>query len=151
MKGLSMVVTMGLVFGACNLPEAPKAVDVMPDKYAQSHMPEGWWNDKAIVDEGRLLYLGKKKSNVNCAECHGHDGRPVRGGARDFRNAGAMRDYSDSHLFWRISEGVPFSPMKGYKNKLSEKEIWKVIVFISTFGMDGLHYDPKAQEWTHTG
>ncbi|MDH5775118.1 MAG: hypothetical protein OEZ57_09425, partial [Nitrospirota bacterium] len=60
------------------------------------------------------------------------------------------KKYSDSHLFWRISEGVPYSTMGAFKGNLSEDEIWKVIVFVSTLGMDGLQYDPGTQGWVPT-
>ena len=57
-----------------------------PAEYADKHMPAGWWADDKIVEEGRQLYIGAKNPDVNCASCHGKDGKPVKAGARDFRN-----------------------------------------------------------------
>lgn len=146
--GWGSVLVMALfLLGACNLPEPPKASHDIPADYANKHMPKGWWNGDVIVDEGRLLYLGQKKADVNCAQCHGKDGKPVRSGARDFRNASAMKEYSDSHLLWRISEGVSFSQMRGYKDKLSEEEIWKIIAYIGNLELKGLEYDPDSKSW----
>ncbi|MDH5427204.1 MAG: c-type cytochrome [Nitrospirota bacterium] len=113
-------------------------------------MPKGWWTNQKIVEEGRNLYLGRTQSSVNCAKCHGKTGKPVMTGARDLRNTDTMKNYSDSHMFWRISEGVPYSTMGAFKGNLSEDEIWKVIVFVSTLGMDGLQYDPGTQGWVPT-
>jgi hypothetical protein len=41
--------------------------------------------------------------------------------------------------------------MGGFKANLSEDEIWKVIVFVSTFGLDGLQYDPDTRDWVPAG
>ena len=145
-----LFLTLVLV-GACNLPEPPQSTNTIPSEYAKKHMPEGWWNDQAIIEEGRNLYLGRVKSNVNCAKCHGKTGKPTTTGARDFRNTDNMKKYSDSHMFWRIAEGMPYSAMGAFKDKLAEDEIWKVIVFVSTFGLDGLQYDPANKDWVPTG
>lgn len=140
-----------LLVGACDLPEPPPTGDAMPIEYAQLHMPEGWWTNKALIEEGRRLYLGNKKSGVNCAQCHGNAGKPVRSGAPNFQDANTMKGYSDSHLFWRISEGVPFSQMNAYQGKLSKDEIWKVIAFVTTLGMNGFQFDAKTQSWVPSG
>jgi mono/diheme cytochrome c family protein len=123
----------------------------MPSEYASKNMPEGWWTDQTILKEGRQLYLGTIKPDVNCAKCHGKTGKPTKSGARNFRDTENMKKYSDSHIFWRISEGVPYSTMGPFKDKLTEDEIWKVIVFVSTLGMDGLQYDPDTKGWVPAG
>ena len=83
--------------------------------------------------------------------CHGKTGKPTMTSAPDFRNTDSMKKYSDSHMLWRISEGVPYSTMGPFKEKLSEDEIWKLIVFVSTLGMDGFQYDPEIKDWVPTG
>jgi len=138
---------MCLAIAACSIPEPPQTGDPIPKNYADKHMPEGWWNKATIIEEGRQLYLGATKSGVNCANCHGKTGKPLKSGVRDFRDTETMKKYSDSHLLWRISEGVPFSKMRGFKGQLTEKEVWKVIAFISTIGMEGLKYDSNTQSW----
>ena len=136
-----------VILGACNLPEPPQSNNTIPSEYMTKHMPKGWWTDQTIIKEGQELYLGNINPNVNCAKCHGKTGKPTKGSARNFRNADSMKKYSDSHIFWRISEGVPYSAMGAFKDKLSEDEIWKVIVFVSTLGMDGFQYDPEIKDW----
>jgi mono/diheme cytochrome c family protein len=141
---------LALVFlgeAGCSLPDPPEKGGAVPPEYADTHMPEGWWSEQAIIEEGRRLYLGNQKADVNCAQCHGKTGKPVRGGARDFRNTAAMKEHSDSYLLWRISEGVPLSQMRGYKHRLSREDMWKIIAFIGTLGMKGMHYDPETKEW----
>ena len=132
---------------ACNFPDPPQSNNSIPDTYATKHMPKGWWSNQEIIEEGRNLYLGRTKTNVNCATCHGKTGKPTKSGARNLRDTDNMKKFSDSHLFWRISEGVPYSTMGAFKGNLSEEEIWKIIVFVSTLGMNGLQYDPGAKTW----
>ncbi len=143
----SLLAGFALTFTACDIPKAPSKKITVPAPYADKHMPEAWWTDSAIIDEGRQLYMGIKNRDVNCAKCHGRNGKPVTGQARDLRDFKTMKKFSDSHLLWRVSEGLPYTRMKGYKDTLSEAEIWKVIAFASTFGLKGLKYDPSSKNW----
>ena len=68
------------------------------------------------IEEGALIYTGEANPQVNCASCHGKDGKPVKKGARD------MRDPKAQYLplvrrfwFWRVSEGIPKTKMKAWK------------------------------------
>lgn len=118
-----------------------------PPDYADKHMPEGWWTDEKIIEEGRKLFIGATNPDVNCASCHGKDGKPVKAGARDFRVAERMHLYSDSVWFWRISEGVPNTKMKPWKSKLPEEDRWKLVAFERNFGLQGKKYDPVQSAW----
>ncbi|HSE58881.1 MAG TPA: cytochrome c [Nitrospiraceae bacterium] len=122
-----------------------------PAEYADKHMPDGWWTDPKIVEEGKEIYIGAKNPDVNCSSCHGKDGKPVKAGARDFRVGERMKLYSDSVWFWRISEGVPNTKMKAWKSKLSEEDRWKLVAFERTFGLAGKSWDPKANAWVSAG
>lgn len=122
-----------------------------PAEYADKHMPAGWWADDKIVEEGRQIFIGAKNPDVNCASCHGKDGKPVKAGARDFRNTERMKLYSDSVWFWRISEGVPNTKMKSWKSKLSEEDRWKVMAFEHTFGLKGQEWDQAKNAWVPVG
>lgn len=122
-----------------------------PAEYADKHMPAGWWADDKIVEEGRQIFIGEKNPDVNCASCHGKDGKPVKAGARDFRNGERMKLYSDSVWLWRISEGVPNTKMKAWKTKLSEEDRWKVMAFERNFGLKGKSWDPEKKDWVAVG
>ena len=112
----------------------PKQV---PSDYAEMHMPEGWWTDPKIIEEGKQIYEGKSDVDVNCSSCHGKTGKPKKRGARDFRVAERMKLFSDSYMFWRVSEGVPKTKMKAWKKKLSEEDRWKTIAYIHRFSHEG--------------
>ncbi|MGH7164518.1 MAG: c-type cytochrome [Nitrospiraceae bacterium] len=122
-----------------------------PAEYADKHMPAGWWADEKIIEEGKQIFIGAKNIDVNCASCHGKDGKPVKAGARDFRNAERMKLYSDAVWFWRISEGVKDTKMKAWKTKLTEEDRWKVMAFERTFGLKGMEYDVATKSWVPVG
>lgn len=122
-----------------------------PAEYADKHMPAGWWADEKIIEEGRQIFIGSTNIDVNCASCHGKDWKPVKAGARDFRNSERMKLYSDAVWFWRISEGVPNTKMKSWKSKLPEEDRWKVMAYERTFGLKGLEFDVATKAWVPVG
>ena len=147
---LAVVLGMGLFLAACGGGGGEGVVvppPAAPAEYAASHMPAGWWTDAAKLEEGRKLFIGETNPDVNCASCHGKDGKPVKAGARDFRNGERMKLYSDSVWFWRIAEGVPNTKMKAWKSKLSEEDRWKIVLFERNFGLAGKGWDPEKHAW----
>ena len=151
---LAVVITVaivGLSFTGCpgEAPIVPPPP--VPKEYADKHMPEGWWADEKIAEEGREIFIGKTNIDVNCASCHGKDGKPKKAGARDFRRTEQMKLYSDAAWFWRVNEGVPKTKMKPWKTKLTEEEIWKVIAYERTFGLKGMEYDVAKKQWVPLG
>lgn len=149
MIGMSLGV---LTLTACGGAEGPpKPPPPAPPEYADKHMPEGYWNNPEILEEGRAIFTGAQNIDVNCASCHGKDGKPVKAGARDFRRTEQMKLYSDAQWFWRVSEGVKGTKMKAWKSKLSEEERWKVIAYEATFGLKGQEYDVVKKQWVPAG
>lgn len=116
----------------------------VPPAYAAKRMPPGYWTDPKIIDQGRQIYLGLVNSEVKCAKCHGEDGKPVKQGARDFRDPKKMNRISETFWLWRISEGVPKTKMQAWKEKLTEDQIWKIMAFEHTFSHGG-----KAEPHAH--
>ena len=147
---LAVVLGMGLFMVACGGGEGEGPIGPPPPapaEYADKHMPAGWWADAAKAEEGRKIFIGETNPDVNCASCHGKDGKPVKAGARDFRNGERMKLYSDSVWIWRISEGVPNTKMKAWKSKLSEEDIWKLVLFERNFGLAGKGWDADNKSW----
>jgi len=146
------VAVLGLSISACGGGEGPpKPPPPAPPEYADKHMPEGYWNNPEIVAEGKAIFTGQQNIDVNCASCHGKDGKPVKAGARDFRRTEQMQLYSDSVWFWRVSEGVKGTKMKAWKSKLSEDARWKVIAFEATFALKGMEWDVANNKWVPQG
>ncbi len=148
------LVAVGMGLTACGGEASTGPPPTVPAAYADKHMPEGWWTDPKIIEEGKEIYEGKKDIDVNCASCHGTEGKPKKRGARDFRVAERIAEYSDSFMFWRVSEGVPRTKMKSWKSKLTEEERWKAIAYLHTFSHNrqpAVHDDfkpftPKAEK-----
>lgn len=131
-----------------------KAVVVVsvPPEYAAKTMPAGWWTNPDVIEAGRTLYqdgfkVKTKKGNIKiqkCAKCHGVSGRPKAKKARDFRVPTKMNSYSDGHLLWRVSEGVPKTKMKPWKEWLSEEQRWQIIAYIfNAFTSGGRDYNAE--------
>jgi hypothetical protein len=149
---VSGLAVIGLSMSACGGGEGPpKPPPPAPPEYADKHMPEGYWNNPEILEEGKAIFTGLQNIDVNCASCHGKDGKPVKAGARDFRRTEQMQLYSDSVWFWRVNEGVKGTKMKAWKSKLSEDAIWKVIAYESTFGLKGMEWDVAYKKWVPQG
>lgn len=146
------VMGAGFAVSGCEGGEGPiVAPPDPPAEYADKHLPAGWWADDKMVEEGRKLFIGETNPDVNCASCHGKDGKPVKAGARDFRNTDRMKLYSDSVWFWRIAEGVPNTKMKPWKSKLSEEDRWKLVAFERTFALKGQEWDASKKSWVAVG
>ena len=136
-----LFVTMTVVSGQ-TLKEP--ALDNIPKDYQDKHMPQGWWTDPKVIAEGKKIYEGMANPEVVCAACHGRDGKPLLTGARDLRDAQYVNKMTDSYMYWRVTEGVPLTPMTPWKEKLKEEQIWKVIAYAHTFSHGG-----KAEEHIH--
>lgn len=150
---ISGLAVMGLSMSACGgggegPPQPPPPA---PPEYADKHMPAGYWNNPEVLKEGEAIFTGQQNIDVNCASCHGKDGKPVKAGARDFRRTEQMELYSDAVWFWRVSEGVSGTKMKAWKSKLSEDAIWKVIAYEASFGLKGKEYDVAKGQWVPSG
>ena len=125
-----------------------KAQVAIPKAYKGKHMPDGWWTDPKIIAQGKKVYEGKVTKKAKCSKCHGKTGKPKAKGARDFRKAANMTKFSDTYWFYRISEGVPKTLMKGLKNKLSEEDRWAVMAYEHMFhhgNKPAVHDHPDVQ------
>jgi mono/diheme cytochrome c family protein len=128
-----MMVSILILSGGMAYSEEPVPLPEVPAEYADKKMPAGFLTDPKVLAEGALIYTGEVNPQVNCASCHGKDGKPVKKGARDFRDKAQMGRMSDAFWFWRVSEGVPKTKMKAWKSQLSEEQIWQVIAYERQF------------------
>ncbi|GJL49203.1 MAG: hypothetical protein NPIRA01_04300 [Nitrospirales bacterium] len=107
----------------------------IPPEYRDKHMPKGWRTDPKVLATGKAIYEGTANADVNCAGCHGIDGKPTRKG----RGAPDLSDpqeaqKSDAMWFWEISEGKRRTKMQGHARHLTEQQRWQVIAYMRTFG-----------------
>ncbi len=75
----------------------------------------------------------------HCLRCHGQAGDGLGPDARDLivppANFQSLRSRSktDTELMLGISQGVLFSPMHGWRDRLSEQEMLDVLSYLRTF------------------
>ena len=92
----------------------------------------------------KSLASGKNVYNRYCAECHGVTGNGVSEKAKTLAEAGEPKpsdltddkwDHgsTDGEIFIVIRDGIS-ADMEGYKDKLTEKQIWQVINYIRSIG-----------------
>lgn len=97
-------------------------------------MPEGWWLDPKVIEEGEKIYEGLVNPDVMCGACHGSEGPPLMEGARDFREKEYMDSKTDKELFDAITDGVERdgdpTPMTAWGDMINPGQRWKVIAYI---------------------
>ena len=55
------VVTGDMALSACGGEGPPKPPPPAPPEYADKHMPDGYWNNPAILEEGKAIFTGVHK------------------------------------------------------------------------------------------
>ncbi len=98
-------------------------------------MPEGWWKDPKVIEEGGKIYEGLVNDDVMCGACHGSEGPPLMEGARDFRDKKYMDSRTDKELFDAITDGVVDAngdptPMTEWGSMINPGQRWKVLAYI---------------------
>lgn len=120
-----------------------------PFRHAKTADPEAF---AGRVKEGKRVYY------QNCYQCHGDNlaGDGLYAGAfnprpADFQDVGTIAQLQESYLFWRIAKGGPGLPnesapgrsaMPRWEGRLSEEEIWSVILFL----YEATGYPPRTWE-----
>ncbi len=95
-------------------------------------------SDAASIEEGRKIYLR------HCASCHGPqakgDGGMALAGGTPSNLVDEAWDHgsSDGEIFVVIRDGTS-ADMEGYKDRLTEKQMWHLINFLRSLG-------PKSSE-----
>ena len=83
---------------------------------------------------GREIYVN------TCIRCHGIDGKGAPGiklvpPPADLTSL-AVQSRLDGTLFRRIHEGKPNTAMGAWKHSLSDEEIWDVLAYVRTLGVE---------------
>jgi mono/diheme cytochrome c family protein len=120
--------------------ESPPA-DAVPVTGSTPHLS---YDDAALLANPsekttQALAQAQELARVNCAACHGADGRgdgpvasyfsPVR--PVDF-GSDRVRGRTDGQLFWIIANGL--GNMPGFRNVLTEHDLWTVVLFVREAG-----------------
>jgi mono/diheme cytochrome c family protein len=130
-----------LIAGGFLVSAARGLVPVTPD-HAQEN--------PADASPGALTYAGDLY-RLNCAICHGADGRGagtsnlahVHGGSADL-TTGSVEAQSDGDLRYWIANGVPGTRMPAFDQALTEDEQWQLVLLIRQLQQDAR--DAEASE-----
>jgi len=76
--------------------------------------------DRDFIGAGSAIFT----PTCSSAYCHGANG--MGGGAPRLRG----RDLDPSYIFKTVTNGVPGTPMLGFKSELTEEQRWKLVAFI---------------------
>ena len=92
-----------------------------------------------VPSNAETVEAGRKLYRLNCAKCHGPNGKGDGGMALAGGTPSDLTDETwdygstDGEIFTAIRDGVS-SDMLGYKDTLTETQIWQVINFIRSIG-----------------
>jgi mono/diheme cytochrome c family protein len=108
----------------------------IPKEYQGKKNP--YWSDLDAIVAGSKIY------KEQCAQCHGKNGKGDGPAAQsmspkpfNFEDGRHMSQMNDAYLYWRTMEGGKHpsfkSDMPGYKDVLTEKEVWQVLSYAHAF------------------
>lgn len=86
-----------------------------------------FWADKDSAERGKKIFESK------CVSCHGIKGDGTKRPDAFVFTKPANMDRTPSAYFNSLSEGVPDSSMRLWKNALSENERWDAVKYVWTF------------------
>jgi thiosulfate dehydrogenase len=142
---LGVLLVAGIVYFYFSSGRAPVATSAPPmpfeKKMAQmglqaylSKLPHP--EPQVPADETNLL-AGAKVYKENCAVCHGLPGEPKNAIAQGmypappqlFHGAGVTDDDA-WESYWKVENGIRMTGMPGFKDRLTEPQIWQVTVLV---------------------
>ena len=95
--------------------------------------------ENTLIVNKENLHAGKTLYDKHCSNCHGSAGYGDGPAGIDLNPRPAnvaslskMPMVTDGYLFWTISEGgIPVqTAMPAFKSTLTEKEVWKIIIYL---------------------
>lgn len=118
--------------GAFEVSMATRAKRILVGRASRHDIP----SEPAKSADG--LMEGKMRYGVECAACHGMDGRGLTDNGRwmypraaDLTSS-AVHEYSDQELFWIIKNGVRLSGMPAFGRIESDDRIWRIVQYLRT-------------------
>jgi mono/diheme cytochrome c family protein len=112
--------------------------DEIPAEYT-GFSSNPYWNEK-ISEYETAMAEGKEIYEANCIKCHGPNGlgeiETYLPGVANLADKEMTDDMTTEFWYWRISEGIPETPMTMWKNVLTPDQIWKVMVYEHSFSHD---------------
>ena len=101
----------------------------VPSQYVRTD-PGIFQSEIATIDPA----AGKPLYETWCTTCHGADGSgkgPGTGNLASGSPAALPKGMSNAYLFYRIREGAPNTMMYGFRNQLTETEVWDLAAYVT--------------------
>lgn len=105
-------------------PEGP--VPTMAVSYVQSAVRDPYDGNQGAIEEGRFLYV-----HMNCAYCHGFDGKGGMG--PDLTDQRWRYGASDADIFNSIFRGRA-QGMPAWGEMLPQNQIWELVAYVRSLG-----------------
>jgi mono/diheme cytochrome c family protein len=97
------------------------------------------------------LAAGAQLYHENCAPCHGDTGKGdgdtgkiIKKKPANFTDEKMMSAETDGSIFWKMGEGR--GPMPSWKDELSDKERWQLVIYIRKLGKDAAAANPPGSK-----
>jgi mono/diheme cytochrome c family protein len=111
---------------------ASRAKHVLVNWSSRDGIPSAPNNLKASIEEGDKLY------GIECAMCHGSNGRTATDTGRwmypraSDLTSSEVQQYSDRELFWIVKNGIRLSGMPAFGRVESDEHIWNLVHYVRT-------------------
>ncbi len=130
--------TFGFVLSARSALDTPSNLQISVADAGKGFLIPGAYKSRTnpVQTSPDILAAGRRIYTARCSVCHGSDGKATAvTGANMFPRAADLtvqrtQGKSDGELFWLTENGLPHTGMPGWKNVLSEQEIWQVVTYI---------------------
>ena len=90
------------------------------------------------------LAAGAQLYHENCSPCHGDTGKIIKKKPANFTDEKLMSAETDGSLFWKMGEGR--GPMPSWKDELSDKERWQLVIYIRKLTKDAASASPSKDK-----
>jgi cbb3-type cytochrome c oxidase subunit III len=94
-----------------------------------------------VASNAESIAAGQKLYAKNCASCHGESGKgDGKMGAQlkplpsNLTDAEWKHGSTEGEIFTVIRDGVKTTPMKSFKSKMTEHELWDVVNYVRSLG-----------------
>src|SRR4026207_2504894 len=103
--------------------------------------PSGAERKPPVPPNAEPTAAGRKIFAKNCASCHGETGKgdgkmgaEMKPPPSNLTDADWKHGSSDGEIFTVVRDGVRTTPMKAFKSKMTEHELWDVVNYVRSLG-----------------
>lgn len=139
LAGIGAMIFSGVfILGARTAVEEPPAFVISMADMGKGFMVPGDYQRRTnpVAASPEVLATARRIYTSRCVVCHGRDGKGATAvGGRTYPRAADLsaartQGKSDGALFWFTEMGIPHTGMPGWKDTLSEQDIWHLVTYV---------------------